>query len=349
MTTRQIPAGSMSKLNAALPETPTMKAPTMPNAPVTTDLMELINTAAPGKDGLGLLYSLAGGLEFRIARLAAMTTNVMAASLLARSIASADDTSIGKMNEAINALDEIKNRAWAFDQAGIAQTNMLDDLKALVNFNTTVQTKVKMLKSPSITPKLPTEADRVAAHARWIEVITLAAEPRAVEEWKYELSWAEYLEGCKGKAEMTEEEHRILESINLAGKKNDWATYASQIIGTIESCEDEPIEFGDLSTRTQAALLKSISSEDKEAKFRKGALKMAKDPADLHTRRQFISSFMVLARQALDQPCYADPEDGYAEVAADPDASAERSSNRIRATLQQQSLDNADAFEYQPA
>lgn len=322
-------------------ETPTLKEQPVIKTPLTVDILDIIQNTAPNKDGLGILYSLAGGLEFRIASLAAMTTNVMAAQLIVREVAGADDTTIGKMNEAIAALDEAKHRDYAFKEAGIAQKDMMGDLKMLVNFNTTVQTKVKMLKSPGITPRLPNDSDRKLAHLRWIEVISLAAQPRAVEEWKYELSWAEYLEGCKGKPEMTEEEHRILETAQLGGKEKNWAEYASQIIGTIENCEDEPIDFEDLSVDLQRRLLQSISTEDKEAKFRKGALKMAKDPADLHTRRQFISSFMVAARAALEHPKF---QETYAEVDTDAEAAADRSDKRVRATLLQQTLDNDVGF-----
>lgn len=328
----------MAQLNTALPtETPTLKAPPVISHP-DTNLMDLIQECAPNKDGLNLLYSVAGGLEFRIARLAAMVTNVMAATLLERSITSPDDTAIGKMNEAINALDEIKNRDWSFGQAGLTQRDMLNDLTQLVNFNQTVQTRVAMVKSNGVSPA---PASRGAQHLRWTDVITLAAKPTAVEEWKYELSWAEYVEGCKGKTEMTEAEHRVLESVTLAGKQQDWALYARQIIETIEACEDEPIDFDDLSIDQQRRLLTSISSEEKEAKLRSNCLKIAKNPSDLHVRRQFVSSFMTAARAALDHPKF---DESYAEPDADAEVAAERSDNRHRATLKQQALDNDDTL-----
>lgn len=328
----------MNALATALPtqpETPTMKAPPVMKYP-TTDLMELIQTSAPNKDGLNLLYSLAGGLEFRIARLAAMATNAMAGALLQRSIEAPDDTSIGKLNEAIAALDETRNREYAFSQAGITQHDMLKDLAELVNFNITVQTHVAMVKSNGATTLPPS---RAAQHVRWKEVIELAAKPQAVEEWKYELSWQEYVEGCKGKTELTETEHRQLESITLAGKQQDWALYANQIIDTIESVEDEPIEFNDLSTDQQRRLLASISTEEKEAKFRSNALKIAKNPSDLHVRRQFISSFCTAARAALEHPKF---QESYEEVVTD--TAADNSDSRRRATLKQQAMDNEDAI-----
>ena len=303
-----------------------------------TDIMELIQNSAPNKDGLNLLYSLAGGLEFRIARLAAMATNVMAGALLQRSIEAPDDTSIGKLNEAIAALDEIKNREYAFGQAGITQHDMLQDLAELVNFNMTVQTHVSMVKSNG-TSTLP--PSRAAQHVRWKEVIEMAAKPQAVEEWKYELSWAEYVEGCKGKTELTEAEHRVLEGLNLAGKQQDWALYANQIIGTIEDVENEPIDFSDLSVDQQRRLLSSISTEEKEAKFRTNALKIAKNPSDLHVRRQFISSFCTAARLALEHPKFQESyEEQHDEVAA-----AVNSNKRRRATIRQQELDNENAIE----
>ena len=337
MTTRQIPTGTMAQLQTALPQADaiTLKAPNMHPK---TDLMELIQECAPNKDGINLLYSVAGGLEFRIARLAAMVTNVMAATLLERSITSPDDTAIGKMNEALNALDEVKNRDWSFGQAGLAQRDMLNDLTQLVNFNTTVQTQVTMVKSNGVSPA---PIGRGAQHLRWTDVISLAAKPMAVEEWKYELSWAEYVEGCKGKTEMTEAEHRVLESVTLAGKQQDWALYAKQIIETIEACEDEPIELTDLSIDQRRRLLVSISSEDKEAKLRSNCLKIAKNPSDLHVRRQFVSSFMTAARLALTHPKF---DESYAEPDADSETAANRSDARHTATAKQAALDSDDSL-----
>ena len=310
-----------------------MKTPPPVMALPETDIMELIQNSAPNKDGLNLLYSLAGGLEFRIARLAAMATNVMAGALLQRSIDAPDDTSIGRLNEAISALDEIKNRQYAFGQAGITQHDMIEDLRQLVNFNTTVQTRVAMVKSNGTTTLPPS---RGAQHMRWKEVIEMAAKPQAVEEWKYELSWQEYVEGCKGKTELTESEHRQLESITLAGKQQDWALYASQIIGTIENVEGEPIDFSDLATDQQRRLLASISTEEKEAKFRSNALKIAKNPSDLHVRRQFISSFCTAARLALEHPKF---QESYEEQRDEPAA------DNKRATHEQQSLDNVSVID----
>ena len=164
----------------------------------------------------------------------------------------------------------------------------------------------------------------------------MAAKPQAVEEWTYELSWQEYVEGCKGKTELTEAEHRQLESITLAGKQQDWALYASQIIGTIENVEGEPIDFSDLATDQQRRLLASISTEEKEAKFRSNALKIAKNPSDLHVRRQFISSFCTAARLALEHPKF---QESYEEQRDEPEA------DNKRATHEQQSLDNVSVID----
>ena len=254
------------------------------------DLMDLIETTAPGKDGLSLLYSLAGGLDFRIARLAAIITNVMAGHLRK---GDENHPAIDKMNDAIAGLNEASNRVWAFDQAGISQHDMMSDLKDLVRFRNTVVDHIS-----DVTDK--------PFPSRWNDTIEKAATPQAVDEWKLELSWTEYVEGCHGKTEMNEEEFKKFKSLELAGAKQNWAEYASHIIDTIETYADEACEFDKISAELQKQLLESISSPEKEAKFRTGAMKMARSPEDLHTRRMFISSFCTAARLALTHSRYAD-------------------------------------------
>ena len=258
------------------------------------DLMEIIEKSAPGKDGLSLLYSIAGGLDFRIARLAAIITNVMAGHIRQ---GNEDHPAIDKMNDAIASLNEASNRVWAFDQAGISQKDMMSDLKELVQFRNTV---VDHLAEVSGKP-FP---------SRWNDTIEKAATPQAVDEWKLEMSWSEYVEGCHGKIEMSEEEFKKVKSVELAGEKKNWAEYASQIIDTIEVFADEACDFTDISAELQKQLLESISSPEKEAKFRTAAMKMARSPEDLHTRRMFISSFCVAARLALTHSRYAEVSDG---------------------------------------
>ncbi len=259
------------------------------------DLMELIEKSAPGKDGLSLLYSLAGGLDFRIARLAAIITNVMAGHI--RKGGDEDHPAIDKMNDAIASLDEAHNRVWAFNEAGISQKDMMNDLRELVQFRNTV---VDHLAEVSGKP-FP---------SRWNDTIEKAATPQAVEEWKLDMSWSEYVEGCHGKTEMNEDEFKKIKSVELSGEKKNWAEYASQIIDTIEVFSEEACDFSDISTELQKQLLESISSPEKEAKFRTAAMKMARSPEDLHTRRMFISSFCCAARLALTHSRYAEVSDG---------------------------------------
>lgn len=254
------------------------------------DLMDLIETSAPGKDGLSILYSLAGGLDFRIARLAAILTNVMAGHVRQGDV---DRPGIDKMNDALASLNEAENRVWAFAQAGISQRDMMSDLRDLVRFRNTV---VDHLAKVSGKP-FP---------SRWNDTIEKAATPQAVEEWKLDMSWSEYVEGCHGKTEMDEDEFKKIKSVELSGSKQNWSEYAAQIIETIEVYADEAVDFGDISVELQEQLLTSISSTDKEAKFRTGAMKVARSPEDLHTRRMFISSFCCAARLALTHSRYAD-------------------------------------------
>lgn len=319
MTSRIVPTGSVSKSFTIAK---------------TTDIMEIIQHAAPNKDGLNIIYSLAGGLEFRIAKLAAMVTNTMAATLMARSITAPDMTAISKFNESMNALDEIKNREWAFTQAGLTQRDMVKDLNELIGFNLTVQTRLASLKSPSTTPA---DNEHIARHARWTEIITKVAEPREVEEWKLSSSWEEYLEECNNQPQMTEEEHRALDKVDLGGRKQNYAEYVSQIIDTITNIEGEALEFYELSTDLQMRLLESMCSEDKRLKLRKSALKNAKDKNDLHTRRTFIDSFIAEAQLALAHPKFADKGEVQGQDEHD-DAVAHRQSQEAQAEA------NADAI-----
>lgn len=251
------------------------------------DLIEIVNEAAPGQDGVSLLYSIAGGVDFRIARLAAMITNSMAAHIL-----ESGQLGVEGFNEAINALDEATARSAAFHATGLDHQDMLEDLKALVAFRVTLSDKIM-----SITGK--------PFAARWAETIMRAAEPREVEEWKLVDGWNEYVEACHGKPEMTEAEHREMEKIELSGKKQNWGSFIPQIIDTIKNCGDEGCEFHDLPVQTQHAILASISTDEKMATMRTNAKKMARSPAELHAKRMLISDFIARCRLALKHSRYA--------------------------------------------
>jgi hypothetical protein len=293
------------------------------------DIMEIINRTVPGDAGVSILYSLAGGVEMRIAKLAAMVTNTMAGHLRN---GNEEFPAIDKYNDAIAGLDEAKARTWAFEMAGTTQHDMIEDLKDLIAFRLTVTDQLTHItKKPFAT--------------RWVDTIERAGTPQAVEEWKLELSWSEYVEGCHGKTEMTEEEFKKVESVNLAGTKQNWSSHVSQIIDTISLLEGDAISFDEINVPMQKRLLESLSSEDKEARFRTSALKLARNPADLHTRRAFISSFCCAAREALKHTRYAE-RSVEPEVTAEAQAAAADTSNkRRRATLEQQALDNEDVLD----
>jgi hypothetical protein len=273
--THTLPTGSIDKSFKAVP------------AP---DLMAIIDRTAPGKEGLSILYSLAGGLDMRVAKLAAMITSTMAGIVR---MGSEEFPAVDKYNDAMNALDEVKVREWSFDQAGITQRDMVNDLRDLLGFRLTV------------TDHLTAVSGKPFA-ARWMETIERAGTPQAVEDWKLEFSWMEYLEGCHGKPEMTEAEFKQVESVNLAGTKQNWSQYLHQIVETIDRLQGDAINFDDMSPDLQKRILQSICSEDKEARFRTGALKLSRNPAELHTRRAFISSFCCAAREALTHARYAE-------------------------------------------
>jgi len=313
MTTHLLPTGTISQSSMAVPP---------------PDILELIETTAPGKDGMSILMSLAGSIEMRVAKLAAMVTNTMAGFLR---IGNDEFPAIDKYGEAMIALDEEKARAWAFNAAGVAQVDMVRDLRQLINFRSTV---IERLTAVSGKP----------FQTRWHETIERAGTPQAVESWKLEMGWAEYIEGCHGKPEMTEEEFKKVEAANLAGTKQTWHDHAPQIIDTIEALTDEPIEFDELPTELQKRILESISSEDKELRFRTGAMKIARSPADLHVRRAFISSFCAAARQALTHARYAEAAPEPEQTAETRRASLERSIDRRRQSFAEQSIENRDAL-----
>lgn len=268
----------------------TLEAAANVNVPA-PDLLEIISRTCPGQDGVSILYSLANGLGFRIARLAAIITNIQATRLV-----DAGELHINDFNEALAALDEYKSKHFSFSAAGLEHQDMFDDLKGLVNFQTRVIDKiVSLTKKP-----FP---------INWIDTITKAAQPRAVEEWKLVDGWEEYLEACHGKPEMTEAEHREMETLELAGKKQNWGAYIPQIINTISLVNrDDELEFDDLPVTLQNALLASLSTDEKEATLRLNAKKMARTKAELHTKRVFISSFVQAARLALTHSRYANVE-----------------------------------------
>lgn len=286
------------------------------------DLMQIIDTAAPGKDGLSILYTLAGSVDFRVARLAAMVTASMA-GLLRAGDGTDERPSIDKYNDAMSLLDQDAHRKWAFDAAGIEHRDMVQDLKDLIGFRLTV---VDRLAAVSGKPFV----------ARWNETIARAAEPQAVAAWKIDMSWLEYVEGCHGKPEMTQDEFTMMQTTLLSGKKQDWADHASQIVETIEHLTDTALEFHDLNVKTQQALLNSISSPDRELKLRTGALKLANSPADLHARRAIISSFCAAARLALTHRLYEDK--GEVQGQAEQDAARARLSEKEMADLNKDAI-----------
>lgn len=311
--THLLPTGTISQSSMAVPP---------------PDLLDLIQTTAPNKDGMSILMSLAGSVEMRIAKLAAMVTNTMAGFLR---IGDGEHPAIDKFNEAMIALDEDQARTWAFKAAGIAQVDMVNDLRALINFRLKV---IERLTAVSGKPFM----------TRWHETIERAGTPQAVEAWKLEMSWAEYIEGCHGKPEMTEDEFKKIESANLTGTKQTWHDHAPQIIDTIEHLTGEPIEFDELSVDMQKRLLESISSEDKEQRFRTSALKLARSPADLHVRRQFISSFCAAVRNALTHARYAEASPEPEKTDESSRAALEHSIDRRRQSHADQSKANREAL-----
>lgn len=280
--THSLPTGSMqAALEGALARNPDAQVVKVP------DVIGILEHAAPGKDGLPLVYSLLGGLEMRIARLAGMVTNVMASKLRE------DDASIDKFNDAMAALDEAETRRWAFEQAGLLQRNMIDELRGLINFRLRVADYMTGLTGQAVAP-------------RWADTIELAAQPMPVADWKLEFSWDEYLESCgKDAPEMTKDEFYKLMTSNLSSKRQVWGDHVHQVMALIESLEGEAIEFDELPLHTQLRLLESLGNEDKEKRLRTNALKMARTPAELHVRRAFISSFCQEVREAANHHSYA--------------------------------------------
>ena len=244
------------------------------------DLIEIIDRTMPADTGLSVYYKVGSGIDWRIATLASMVTNAMASALRT-------DQGIDKFNDAMALLDQAEMRKIAFSLTGIDQADMIKDLRDLLSFRAQIAQKIKTLAKKDYLP-------------RWGQTIERAAQPRAVEGWKVDMAWLEFVEKTHGKPEMTEAEYREVKVKELQGQPQNWGDNIAAIISTIDSFGiDEEFEFADFDVKLQKAMLEAISSEDKEAVFLSDALKFGRSPEDVYSKRALVRAFLVEARKAL--------------------------------------------------
>ena len=187
------------------------------------------------------------------------------------------------------ALSAAEHRDWAFAAAGSKRQDLVTDINQVLGFKSAVDDRIIALTNRNV-------------ENRWLETITRAGAARVVEEWKLNLSWDEYIEGCNGDPQMTREEFNKVKASELGGQKQAWSDFPRQVMQTIQMFEHdaEPVDFTELRPETQFSLLLSFSDEQREARMRASALKLARSPEDLDTRRRFIKGFVATVRKALE-------------------------------------------------
>lgn len=241
------------------------------------DLLDLVKKNLPGDAGIPVMYSITGSLAFRVARLAGMVANAMAADLR-----KAED-GIDSYNDAMSCLDVQGAAANAFMEAGFERQDMITNLRQLLAYRQTANEYLATLVGES---KLPVTI--------WADTLRMAAEPAPIDNWKLDYEWETYTAQCGDeKPLMTRKEYDVLTTRELSGQRSAWAKHISVVEAVIEAAStEEAIEFFKLDKLTQLNLLNSYATPERMAKFRASVMKRARSRFDADSGIRLHQAFV---------------------------------------------------------
>lgn len=275
MTTRTLPAGSMSKsIFIAAP-----------------DLLDLVKHHLPGDNGTSACFSIVGGLSFRIAGLAGMVANALAADIRAES------GGIDSYNSAMADLDEAQAAQQNFLEAGLDRRDMCKNLSDLLAYKHNWDDYLAQLVGDRYRP------------TNWVETLTLVAQPRTVDQWSIDDEWNTYLEQLNGAApEMDKAEFDVLSIAALQGPRAAWTQHTNAVLNVLHAADrGNTIEFMALDTRTQFNLLAKYGSPEQYNKFRINIKKsmMGRSPMEILGRIALYKGFSAACTLATTHHRYA--------------------------------------------
>lgn len=238
MTTRIVTPGTMAAAHTPIP---------------TPDLINLIRTYLPGELGIPVLWSLHGGLNFRIASLAGMIANALASDNRKRS------ATLDSYNDHMSHLESLEAARQSFEEAGSERRDLITDLRQLIAFQITV---VDYMASAVGETRLP--------ETNWMEVLERASMPRPVSQSVLDIRWNYYVRDCKEEGVeqvLTREEYDAQSRAALSGERAAWSKHMMTVLSIIEAANDvDAIPFDQLNLRTQLSLLMKYAAEGKEAR-----------------------------------------------------------------------------------
>lgn len=306
MTTRTLPTGSMNS------------KPTFVPAP---DLLDLVSTHLPGESGIAVMYSITGSLSLRIARLAGMVANSLAADY--RKLGE----NIDSYNDAMSHLEIVTNATKQFHEAGNDRIDMTESLTQLISYKHSADDYLATLVSAS---KM-----RVT---NWADSLVMAAEPMPVDQWKLDMQWDTYLTQCAGKPKLTRAQYDVLTQRELTGGRATWASHVSAVINIIDVADNGyAIDFDDLDRRTQLSLLTSYATPERMARFNTSIIKRGRSAFQVDSEIRLHESFVQACVLALTHHRYASMEDNLGSNAYVPHRRApEAESKEASRTVKQQ-------------
>lgn len=308
MATRTLPQGTMS---------------TQPKFVPAPDLLDLVSIHLPGEAGIAVMYSITGSLSLRIARLAGMVANSLAADY--RKLGE----NIDSYNDAMSHLGIVENAAKSFAEAGSDRTDMTSSLTQLISYKHSADDYLATLVGAS---KM-----RVT---NWADSLVMAAEPMPVDQWKLDLQWNTYVTQCGGvdKTKLTRTQYDVLTQRELSGGRAIWASHVASVINIIEIADNGyAIDFDDLDKRTQLSLLTSYATPERLAKFTTSVLKRGRSAFQVDSEIRLHESFVAACALALTHHRFASMEDNLGATAYTPHRRAPEAESKeaLRTTKQQ--------------
>jgi len=250
------------------------------------DLLDLVKLHLPGESGISAIYSILGGLNFRIARLAGMTAAGLASD------SRKESQGVDSWNDAMSHLEALDAAAASFRDAGFERTSMTDGLTELLSYKHTVVDYAATLLGESKVPQVI-----------WADTVTMAGEPMPVDKWKLDYEWESYI--ASGKPLMTRPEYDMLSIRELGGQRAAWAKHINTVCNFIEVADNgQPIEFFQLSLKTQFSLLASYATPERMMKFRASIMKRSRTRFEADTSIRLTQAFVASCELATSHPRY---------------------------------------------
>jgi hypothetical protein len=269
------------------------------------DLLDLIKKFLPAEAGVAVMFSVTGGLAFRIGRLAGMVANGFASDLRncdepygkADSWANKRDGigSIDTYNDAMSHLDSLEAAAQSFEEAGGTRRSMCDDLSKLLHYKRTCDDYLVSLMGESKAPV-----------TNWLSTLDAVAKPAPVDHWKLDHLWVCYLSETGNKPLMTRQEYDVLNVRELSGQHAAWGKHVSSVMNIIDLADrGDAIEFDKLDVQTQLSLLNSYATPERLAKFRASIMKRARSAFEFDATLRLHVAFVEACHLATTHHRYA--------------------------------------------